>query len=118
MRHRLPQFAHIFAGDGYSAGYYSYLWADTLSADAFEAFTEGKGPYDPAVARRLKELVFSAGNTVDPALVTASRWAASASFAGACVPSAVPAPFSVNAPVAGPPRFPPPPRATSSSRAT
>ncbi|MCM2332978.1 MAG: M3 family metallopeptidase [Anaeromyxobacteraceae bacterium] len=67
MRHRLPHFQHIFAGDGYSAGYYSYLWADTISADAFEAFTEGKGPYDKAVAARLKKFVFSAGNAVDPA---------------------------------------------------
>jgi peptidyl-dipeptidase Dcp len=67
MRHRMPQFAHVFAGDGYSAGYYSYLWADTLSTDAFEAFTEAKGPYDKAVARRLDKFVFSAGNTVDPA---------------------------------------------------
>jgi peptidyl-dipeptidase Dcp len=46
MRHRTPQFGHIFAGDGYSAGYYSYLWADTLTADAWEAFTEAGGPYD------------------------------------------------------------------------
>ncbi len=67
MRHRLPHFQHVFAGDGYSAGYYSYLWADTISADAFEAFTEGKGPYDKAVAARLKKFVFSAGNAVDPA---------------------------------------------------
>jgi len=67
MRHRMPQFNHLFAGDGYSAGYYSYLWADTLSADAYEAFTEGKGPWDKAVAARLREHVFSAGNTVDPA---------------------------------------------------
>ena len=67
MRHRMPQFAHVFAGDGYSAGYYSYLWADTLAADAYEAFTEAKGPYDKAVAGRLREFVFSAGNTVDPA---------------------------------------------------
>jgi peptidyl-dipeptidase Dcp len=67
MRHRTPQFAHIFSGDGYSAGYYSYLWADTLTADAFEAFAEGKGPYDTEVASRLREHVFSAGNTVDPA---------------------------------------------------
>ena len=43
MRHRTPQFSHVFAGDGYSAGYYSYLWADTLTADAFEAFTEANG---------------------------------------------------------------------------
>jgi peptidyl-dipeptidase Dcp len=67
MRHRLPHFGHVFAGEAYSAGYYSYLWSDTLSADAFEAFTEGKGPYDKAVARRFKELVLSAGNGVDPA---------------------------------------------------
>jgi peptidyl-dipeptidase Dcp len=67
MRHRTPQFGHVFSGDGYSAGYYSYLWSDTLSADAYEAFTEAAGPYDKAVARRLREHVFSAGNTVDPA---------------------------------------------------
>jgi peptidyl-dipeptidase Dcp len=68
MRHRLPQFNHLFTSDAYSAGYYSYLWADTISADAFEAFTEGKGPYDAAVARRLVNHVFAAGNTVDPAV--------------------------------------------------
>jgi peptidyl-dipeptidase Dcp len=67
MRHRTPQFSHVFAGDGYSAGYYSYLWSDTLTADAFEAFTEGKGAYDRDVAERLRKHVFSAGNTVDPA---------------------------------------------------
>ncbi|HEX8538123.1 MAG TPA: M3 family metallopeptidase [Cystobacter sp.] len=67
MRHRTPQFGHVFAGDGYSAGYYSYLWSDTLTADAFEAFTEAKGPYDRDVASRLKKHVFSVGNTVDPA---------------------------------------------------
>jgi peptidyl-dipeptidase Dcp len=67
MRHRLPQFNHLFASDGYSAGYYSYLWADTLTADAYEAFTEGKGAYDAAVAKKLRDYVFSVGNTVDPA---------------------------------------------------
>jgi peptidyl-dipeptidase Dcp len=68
MRHRTPHFQHIFADDGYSAGYYSYLWADTLSADAWEAFTEAKGgAYDKDVAQRLRQYVFSAGNTVDPA---------------------------------------------------
>jgi peptidyl-dipeptidase Dcp len=67
LRHRMPHFNHVFAGDGYSAGYYSYLWADTISADAFEAFTEGKGPYDAAVAKRLRDHVFAVGNTVDPA---------------------------------------------------
>ncbi|RKG92903.1 M3 family metallopeptidase [Corallococcus terminator] len=67
MRHRTPQFGHVFASDGYSAGYYSYLWSDTLTADAFEGFTEGKGAYDKAVAEKLRKSVFSVGNTVDPA---------------------------------------------------
>ena len=67
MRHRTPQFSHIFSSDSYSAGYYSYLWADTLTADAWEAFTEAGGPYDPGVARRLREKVLSVGNTMDPA---------------------------------------------------
>ncbi|AKF80624.1 peptidase M3 [Myxococcus fulvus 124B02] len=67
MRHRTPQFGHVFAGDGYSAGYYSYLWSDTLTADAYETFTEGKGAYDKAVAEKLRKSVFSVGNTVDPA---------------------------------------------------
>ncbi|HEX8432392.1 MAG TPA: M3 family metallopeptidase [Longimicrobium sp.] len=67
MRHRTPQFSHVFASDGYSAGYYSYLWSDVLTADAAEAFTEAGGFYDPAVAKRLRDFVFSVGNTVDPA---------------------------------------------------
>jgi peptidyl-dipeptidase Dcp len=67
MRHRLPHFLHIFSSDSYSAGYYSYLWSDVLTADAFGAFTEGKGPYDRAVAERLRKYVFSVGNTADPA---------------------------------------------------
>ncbi len=66
MRHRSPQFSHIFSSDGYSAGYYSYLWSDVLTADAYEAFTEGKGPYDKEVSSRLVKYVFSAGNTIDP----------------------------------------------------
>jgi len=67
MRHRTPQFLHVFGSDGYSAGYYSYLWSDVITADAFGAFTEGKGAYDRAVAERLRKFVFSVGNTVDPA---------------------------------------------------
>jgi peptidyl-dipeptidase Dcp len=68
MRHRTPQFGHVFAGDGYSAGYYSYLWSDVITADAAEAFLEAPGGlYDPEVARRLRENIFSIGNTVDPA---------------------------------------------------
>jgi len=67
MRHRTPQFGHLFSSDGYSAGYYSYLWSDVLTADAFGAFTEGKGPYDKEVAKRLVKYIFSVGNTIDPA---------------------------------------------------
>jgi peptidyl-dipeptidase Dcp len=67
MRHRTPQFSHVFSDDGYAAGYYCYLWSDSLTADAYEAFTEGKGPYDKAVAKKLLENVFAVGNTVDPA---------------------------------------------------
>jgi peptidyl-dipeptidase Dcp len=67
MRHRTPQFGHVFSGDGYSAGYYSYLWSDVLTADAFGAFTEGKGAYDKTVAARLVKNIFSVGNTIDPA---------------------------------------------------
>lgn len=67
MRHRTPHFLHVFANDGYSAGYYSYLWSDVITADAFGAFVEGKGPYDRAVAERLRKHVFSIGNTIDPA---------------------------------------------------
>jgi len=65
MRHRIPQFAHIFSSDGYAAGYYSYLWADVINADAYEAFTEANGPYDKVVAERLHDTVFSVGNTID-----------------------------------------------------
>ncbi|WP_247236467.1 M3 family metallopeptidase [Telluribacter sp. SYSU D00476] len=67
MRHRTPQFLHIFSSDSYSAGYYSYLWSDVLTADAFGAFTEAGGPYDKKVAERLRNHVFSIGNTIDPA---------------------------------------------------
>lgn len=67
MRHRMPQFAHIFSSEGYAAGYYSYLWADALTADAWEAFEEGKGPYDTEVAKRFFDLILSRGDTMDPA---------------------------------------------------
>jgi peptidyl-dipeptidase Dcp len=67
MRHRTPQFGHVFSSDGYSAGYYSYLWSDVITADAYGAFTEGKGPYDKAVGARLVKQIFSVGNTIDPA---------------------------------------------------
>jgi peptidyl-dipeptidase Dcp len=67
MRHRTPQFAHIFGDDGYSAGYYSYLWSAVLDEDAYGAFEEAGGPYDKAVAKRLHDYIVSVGNTVDPA---------------------------------------------------
>ncbi len=66
MRHRTPQFGHIFSSDGYSAGYYSYLWSDVLTADAFSAFVEAGGPYDKEVAKNLNKYIFSVGNTIDP----------------------------------------------------
>jgi peptidyl-dipeptidase Dcp len=66
MRHSSPHFLHIFSSDGYSAGYYSYLWSDVITADAFGAFTEAAGPYDAEVAQRLAQ-VLSLGNTVEPA---------------------------------------------------
>jgi len=69
MRHRIPHFNHVFADDGYSAGYYSYLWSDTLAADAWEAFQESSGgPWDADMAGRFQRHVLSAGNTVDPAV--------------------------------------------------
>ena len=67
MRHRTPQFGHAFSSDGYSAGYYSYLWSDVITADAYGAFTEGKGAYDKKVGESLVKNIFSVGNTIDPA---------------------------------------------------
>jgi peptidyl-dipeptidase Dcp len=61
MRHRTPHFNHVFAGDGYSAGYYSYLWSEVLDADAFAAFREAGNVFDPATAERLRRFVYSAG---------------------------------------------------------
>jgi peptidyl-dipeptidase Dcp len=67
MRHRLPHFSHLFSGDGYAAGYYSYLWSEVLADDAFDAFLEAKDLYDRATAERLQEFVLSAGYVRDPA---------------------------------------------------
>jgi peptidyl-dipeptidase Dcp len=67
MRHRTSQFFHVFQSDGYAAGYYSYLWAEVLDHDAFEAFTETGNPWDPATAKRLHDDIMSVGDTVDPA---------------------------------------------------
>ena len=67
MRHRTPQFGHVFSSDGYSAGYYSYLWSDTLTADVAEAFKEAPGGfYDKPTGQRLINTIMSKGNSVDP----------------------------------------------------
>lgn len=66
MRHRTPHFAHVFAGDGYSAGYYSYMWSEVLDADGFAAFEEKGDVFDEALAQRLGDFVYSAGNLRDP----------------------------------------------------
>jgi peptidyl-dipeptidase Dcp len=63
MRHATPHFAHIFSGDGYSAGYYSYMWSEVMDADAFAAFEEAGDPFDPATAARLEEFILSAGGS-------------------------------------------------------
>ncbi|MEM7051059.1 MAG: M3 family metallopeptidase [Acidobacteriota bacterium] len=68
MRHRSPHFGHVFSGEGYSAGYYGYMWADVLTADAAEAFAEAPGGfYDPEMAAKLVEHLFAVRNAIDPA---------------------------------------------------
>ena len=66
MRHATPHFAHIFTGDGYSAGYYSYMWSEVMDADAFEAFLEAGGAFDRDTAARLEKFILSAGGSEDP----------------------------------------------------
>ena len=74
MRHATPHFAHVFAGDGYSSGYYSYMWSEVMDADAFEAFEETGNPFDPEVAARLEQHILSAGGSQEAeALYTAFR---------------------------------------------
>jgi peptidyl-dipeptidase Dcp len=74
MRHRTPHFAHVFSGDGYSAGYYSYMWSEVLDADAFSAFEEAGNPFDPALAAKLKDNIYASGGSADPeTLYTAFR---------------------------------------------
>ncbi|QHQ40815.1 M3 family peptidase [Microbulbifer hydrolyticus] len=68
MRHRTPHFGHIFSGEGYSAGYYGYMWADVLTSDASEAFAEAEGGfYDKEVAGKLVKYLFAPRNAIDPA---------------------------------------------------
>ena len=66
LRHRPTQFGHIFAGDYYAAGYYSYMWSEVMDADAFGAFEEAGNIFDPTVARRLRDDIYSTGGSVDP----------------------------------------------------
>ncbi|MGI9406662.1 MAG: M3 family metallopeptidase [Hyphomicrobiaceae bacterium] len=65
-RHRLPHFLHLFAGDGYAAGYYSYLWSEVMDADAFRAFEETGNVFDPATAQKLHDFIYSTGGSRDP----------------------------------------------------
>ena len=67
MRHRLPQFNHLFSSDSYSAGYYSYLWSETMDADTWAAFEETGNVWDPETARRFAEFLLSTGNETDRA---------------------------------------------------
>lgn len=66
MRHRPAHFLHLFASEMYAAGYYVYLWAEVLDADAYAAFEEAGDIFDPEVARRARKYIYSAGNTMDP----------------------------------------------------
>jgi peptidyl-dipeptidase Dcp len=63
MRHATPHFAHVFSGDGYSSGYYSYMWSEVMDADAFAAFEEAGDPFDPEVAARLERFILSTGGS-------------------------------------------------------
>lgn len=67
MRHRPCHFTHVFSGDGYSAGYYSYMWSEVLDADAFAAFEESGDVFNPQLAERLRRYIYSAGGSADPA---------------------------------------------------
>jgi len=67
MRHATPHFAHVFSGDGYSSGYYSYMWSEVMDADAFAAFEEAGDAFDRETAARLERAILSAGNAQDPA---------------------------------------------------
>ena len=74
MRHATPHFSHVFSGDGYSSGYYSYMWSEVMDADAFAAFEEAGDAFDPATAQRLETFILSAGGSEEPdALYTKFR---------------------------------------------
>ena len=66
LNHRLAHFQHLFAGSSYAAGYYVYIWAEVLDADGFDAFVEAGNPFDAEVAARLKQHIYSSGNSLAP----------------------------------------------------
>jgi peptidyl-dipeptidase Dcp len=66
MRHRSPHFQHVFSGDGYSAGYYGYMWSEMMDADAYLAFEEAGDAFDSETAARLASSIYSAGGRQDP----------------------------------------------------
>ncbi len=66
INHRLTHFQHLFSGSSYAAGYYVYLWAEVLDADGYDAFVEAGDPFDPAVAQRLRQFIYSSGNSLEP----------------------------------------------------
>jgi peptidyl-dipeptidase Dcp len=66
LRHRPTQFGHIFSGDHYASGYYSYMWSEVMDADAFGAFEEAGNIFDPATAKRLHDDIYSSGGSRDP----------------------------------------------------
>jgi peptidyl-dipeptidase Dcp len=68
LNHRLTHFQHLFSSSGYAAGYYVYLWAEVLDADGFDAFVEAGDPFDANVAARLRQFIYSSGNSLEPAL--------------------------------------------------
>ena len=67
MRHRLPQFGHLFSSDAYSAGYYSYLWSETMDADTWAAFEEAGGVVGQTISHRFRDLLLKTGNETDRA---------------------------------------------------
>jgi peptidyl-dipeptidase Dcp len=72
MRHATPHFAHVFSGDGYSSGYYSYMWSEVMDADAFEAFEESGDPFNPDLAEKLEQFILSAGGSQEAAVLYTS----------------------------------------------